>query len=265
MKQSLLLYKNNKHLIFQLVKRDILQRYRGSNLGLLWSFFTPLFMLIIYTYFFGFVFNNKWGGALSDNKYEFALVLFCGLLVFNFFSEIITKSPSLMVGNTNLVKKVVFPLEILPIVLTGSALFHMFVSIVILFIGVLIVGTVHWTIIFLPLVIFPVILLSLGFSWFLSSLGVFIRDISQFIGLVMQALMFMSPIFYPISVIPEKLRFIYYINPLTYVVEDVRRVVMWGVFPNWEFTLIGFLLSLMVYFLGFSWFIKTKGGFSDVL
>lgn len=265
MKQSLLLYKNNKHLLIQLIKRDILQRYRGSYLGLIWSFVTPLFMLIIYTYFFGFVFNNKWGETLNDNKFEFALVLFCGLLIFNFFSETITKSPSLMISNTNLVKKVVFPLEILPIVLTGSALFHMLISIVILFIGILIVGTVHWTVIFLPLVIFPIILLSLGFSWFLSSLGVFIRDISQFIGLAMQALMFMSPIFYPISIIPDSLRFIYYINPLTYVVEDVRRVMMWGLLPNWKFTIIGFLLSFSIYFLGFLWFKKTKGGFSDVL
>ncbi|MEK4519884.1 ABC transporter permease [Paenibacillus sp. FSL H8-0122] len=265
MRNFLTLIRQNRHLMKQLVKRDVLQRYKGSYLGILWSFVTPLFMLAIYTYFFGFVFNNRWGASASDNKFEFALVLFCGLIVFNFFSEVVTKSPTLMISNTNLVKKVVFPLEILSIVLMRSVLVHTIISIGILVVGLLFIGSLHWTIIFLPLVFLPIVLFATGFSWLLSSLGVFIRDITQLIGLVMQALMFLSPIFYPISIIPEKLRFLYYFNPLTYVVEDMRRILMWGQVPNWKFTILGLVLGSIVFALGFVWFRKTKGGFADVL
>lgn len=144
-----------------------------------------------------------------------------------------------MISNTNLVKKVVFPLEILSIVLMRSVLVHTIISIGILVVGLLLIGSLHWTIIFIPLVFLPIILFATGFSWLLSSLGVFIRDITQLIGLVMQALMFLSPIFYPISIIPEKLRFLYYFNPLTYVVEDMRRILMWGQVPDWKFTILG--------------------------
>ncbi|MGG3309168.1 ABC transporter permease [Paenibacillus lautus] len=265
MNYVLSIYKQNKHLINQLVKRDVLQRYRGSYLGVLWSFVTPLFMLAIYTYFFGFVFNNRWGESASDNKFEFALILFCGLIVFNFFSEVVTKSPTLMINNTNLVKRVVFPLEVLSIVLMRSAFVHTLISVLILVIGLIIIGSVHWTIIFLPIVLMPIVLFATGFSWFLSSLGVYIRDISQLIGLIMQALMFLSPIFYPITIIPENLRFVYYLNPLTYVVEDMRRILMWGQMPDWKFTILGLLLSIVIFFLGLIWFRKTKRGFADVL
>lgn len=265
MNYVLSIYKQNKHLINQLVKRDVLQRYRGSYLGVLWSFVTPLFMLAIYTYFFGFVFNNRWGESASDNKFEFALILFCGLIVFNFFSEVVTKSPTLMINNTNLVKKVVFPLEVLSIVLMRSAFVHTLISVLILVTGLIIIGSVHWTIVFLPLVLMPIVLFATGFSWFLSSLGVYIRDISQLIGLIMQALMFLSPIFYPISIIPENLRFVYYLNPLTYVVEDMRRILMWGQMPDWKFTILGIVLGIIIFFLGLVWFRKTKRGFADVL
>ncbi len=265
MKALFQLVMSNKHLINQLVKRDVQQRYKGSYLGILWSFITPLFMLAIYTYFFGFVFNNRWGGSGTDNKFEFALLLFCGLIIFNFFSEVVTKSPQLLISNTNLVKKVVFPLEILTIVLARSAFIHTLISMGILVIGLIFVGGIHWTIIFLPIVVLPIIFFALGASWFLASIGVFIRDISQFIGLFMQALMFLSPIFYPITSIPQSLRPIYYLNPLTYVVEDMRRILIWGQMPDWKFTLIGMVFGIVVLLLGFHWFRKTKGGFADVL
>lgn len=265
MKYLPLLLIKNRHLINQLVKRDVAQRYKGSFLGILWSFVTPLVMLSIYTFFFGFVFNNRWGGTVSDNKFEFAMVLFCGLIVFNFFSEVLTKSPTLIISNTNLVKKVIFPLEILTIVSMRSALIHTINSIVILIIGIAFIGSLHWTIILLPIVMLPIILFATGLSWFLSSLGVYVRDISQFIGLAMQALMFLSPIFYPISIIPANLRFFYYINPITYVVEDMRRILMWGQLPDWKFTFIGIVLGSLFFLAGFIWFRKTKGGFSDVL
>lgn len=265
MKYMLPLFRQNKHLMNQLVKRDVSQRYKGSYLGIVWSFATPLFMLAIYTFFFGFVFSNRWGASGSDNKFEFALVLFCGLIVFNFLSEVLTKSPSLIISNTNLVKKVVFPLEVLSVVLMRSALVHTLISIGILVIGLLIIGSIHWTIIFLPIVLLPIILVATGLSWFLSSLGVYVRDITQLIGLVVQALMFLSPIFYPISSIPANLRMIYYFNPLTYVVEDMRRILMWGQIPDWKFTVLGILLGSGVFLLGFIWFRKTKGGFADVL
>ncbi|OAB37727.1 sugar ABC transporter permease [Paenibacillus macquariensis subsp. defensor] len=265
MKHIFMLFSQNKHLMNQLVKRDISQRYKGSYLGIVWSFVTPLCMLAIYTFFFGFVFNNRWGASASDNKFEFALVLFCGLIVFNFVSEVLTKSPNLMISNTNLVKKVVFPLEVLSVVLMRSAFVHTLISIAILVIGLIFIGSIHWTIIFMPIVILPIILFTTGLSWFLSSLGVYVRDISQLIGLVMQALMFLSPIFYPISIIPANLRILYYFNPLTYVVEDMRRILMWGQVPDWKFTALGIFLGSVVFVLGFAWFRKTKGGFADVL
>ncbi|MCR8844848.1 ABC transporter permease [Paenibacillus sp. SC116] len=260
-----MLLKKHSHLIKQLTKRELLQRYQGSYLGMLWSFVTPLFMLMIYTYFFGFVFKTKWGASDSSSNLEFALILFCGLIVFNFFSEVVTKSPLLIVNNTNLVKKVVFPLQVLSIVQTQSALVHALISFVILLIGLLIMGVFHWTIIFLPIAFLPIVLVSLGLSWILSALGVFIRDIAQLVGIIVQALMFLSPIFYPISIIPENLHFIYYLNPITYVVEDLRRILIWGQLPDWSFLSLGILLGLVTLLIGHICFKRTKGGFADVL
>lgn len=225
---------NNRFLIYQLTLRDIQNRYKGSYLGVFWSFLTPVFMLTIYTFVFSVIFQARWG-VNTENKAEFALILFCGLIIYNIFSEAINRSTSLILLNVNYVKKVVFPLEILPVTVIGSALFNAVVSFLVLITGILIMtGTVQWTIVLLPLVILPLLFITLGICWFLCSLGVYLRDIGNFISIISTGLLFLSPIFYPITAIPENLQFLYYFNPITYVVEDARKVVMWGQLPNWN-------------------------------
>ncbi|TDF96203.1 ABC transporter permease [Paenibacillus piri] len=255
----------NRNIIKHFTKREIVGRYRGSYLGLLWSFLNPVIMLFIYTYFFSVVLNARWDTG-SDNKVEFALILFCGITTFNLFSEVVTRSPGLIVNNVNYVKKVVFPLEVLPVIALCSSFVHMIISLTILLVGLIILlGIINWTIIFIPLILIPIVLLTIGLGWFFSSLGVYLRDTSQFIGLGVQALMFLCPIFYPISIIPSNLKFIYSINPISYVVEDMRRVIIWGQYPNWEWLIIGTIIGFIISFLGYAWFQKTRGGFADVL
>ncbi|KJS15155.1 MAG: sugar ABC transporter permease [Peptococcaceae bacterium BRH_c4b] len=254
-----------RELIKQFAKRDVIVRYKGSYLGMLWTFLYPLFMLMVYSFVFSVIFKSRWGTEVN-NKLEFALILFCGLTTYNLFAECVTRAPGLILSNVNYVKKVVFPLEILPLVVAGSALVQAVISLLILVVGLIaVMGVFHWTIVFLPLVLLPLLLLILGFGWFLSSLGVYLRDIGQVVGIVVQALMFLSPIFYPVSVIPVELRPIYYLNPMSYVVEDMRRVIIWGQMPDWKWLVIGTIASALVAILGYVWFQKTRKGFADVL
>jgi lipopolysaccharide transport system permease protein len=256
---------SHKNLISQFTKREIISRYKGSYLGVLWSFVTPLLMLLIYTFVFSEIFKSKWSPS-SDSKLEFAFLVFCGLIIFNIFAEVITRAPSVVISNPNYVKKVIFPLEILPVVILLSSLFQSFISFMILLIGLyLYLGTLHWTVVLLPLVLVPIILLTIGLGWILASLGVFFRDIGQIIGLVVQATMLLSPIFYPISLIPSEFKLIYNLNPLTYVVEDTRRILVWGQLPQWGFLGVSFLIGALFFVIGYAWFQKTKGGFADVI
>jgi lipopolysaccharide transport system permease protein len=255
----------HKAVIKQFVERNIKGRYRGSYLGIFWSFLTPLFMLAVYTFVFSVVFEARWG-TNSGNKIEFALVLFCGLIVYNIFSEVLVGSTSIILNNVNLVKKVVFPLEIFPLVLLGTSLFHGAVSIIILTSGILLfMGSFHWTILFVPLVLLPVCFISLGIGWFLASLGVYIRDISQVMGILVTALMFLSPIFYPVTSVPEEIQLFFYFNPISYAVEDLRSIIIWGEYPNWTWLLIGSLIGIVIMYLGYLWFRKTRKGFADVI
>lgn len=254
-----------RELIVQFAKRDVIARYKGSYLGILWSFLTPLFMLTIYTFVFSEVFKARWGVG-TGSKAEFAMVLFCGLIAFNLFSECINRAPGLILNNANYVKKVVFPLEILPVSVLCSALVQAVISLIILVVGLgVLMGVIKWTIILVPVVLAPLMLFSLGISWFLTSLGVYLRDIGQFVGVITQALMFMTPIFYPVASIPEKYRVVFSVNPIYYIVEDMRSVIIWGQMPNWKWLLIGTLLGLLVFILGYAWFQKTRKGFADVL
>lgn len=255
----------NRGLVFAMIKRDVIGRYKGSVMGLMWSFINPLFMLAIYTYVFSGVFKARWHGG-TGSKTEFALVLFAGLLAFNLFSECISRAPALIVSNTNYVKKVVFPLDILPVVTLGAGLFHMLVSLLVWLIFYLIFfGVPHLTVLLLPVVILPLLLITMGFSWLLASLGVYLRDIAQFIGVVVTALLFLSPIFYPVSALPPKFQHLLLINPITVVVVQLRDVLMWGRNPNW-LVFGGYLvLSALIAWMGFAWFQKTRRGFADVL
>ena len=255
----------HRNLIIQMTKREIIGRYRGSMFGIAWSFFNPLIMLAVYTVVFSTVFQAKWGVG-SDSKTEFALVLFVGMIVHGVLAESMNNSPSLILRNVSYVKKVVFPLETLPWVVMGSTLFHAFISLVVWVLFYAVVNhSMQWTVVLLPLVLFPLIFFSLGVSWMLASLGVYIRDIGQMTGILTTILLFMSPIFYPASRLPEPYQTIIYINPLTFVIEQARDVLMWGNMPNFTGMVMAYLISLLVAWIGFAWFQKTRQGFADVL
>jgi len=255
-----------RELIGQFTKRQVLQRYRGSYLGLVWSFITPMAMLLVYTFVFSVVFKARWEGTVTGSHAEFALALFAGLIAFNVFSESITSAPGLIVNNPNYVKKVVFPLEILPVSVVGAALINSGFSLIVLLVGSLVItGQISWTLIFTPVMYLPLILLCLGLTWFLASLGVFIRDINQLMGVVVQILFFLTPIFYPISAIPGNIRLFLYVNPLTFIVSHFRRVILWGQMPDWGDFLVVTAGAFVVCMLGYVWFMKSKKTFADVL
>lgn len=255
----------NRRLIVDLIKREVVGRYKGSTLGLLWSFFNPVLMLAVYTFLFSVVFKARWLGG-SDSKVEFALVLFSGLLMFNLFAEVLNRAPGLILNNANYVKKVIFPLEILPVVTLGAAAFHMLVSLAVWLIFFLVFFSVpSWTALQVILIFVPLVLMTLGLAWLLASLGVYLRDVGQVIGLVTTVLMFLSPVFYPVAALPEKFRAIMYLNPLTYIIEDTRNVMIWGKSLDWFHWGSWTALSVLIAWLGFAWFQKTRKGFADVL
>lgn len=256
---------SNRRLIKTATKREVLGRYRGSTMGILWSLFNPLLMLSVYTFVFSDVLKAKWHVG-SDSKTEFALALFAGLMVFNLFSECINRAPSLILSNVNYVKKVVFPLEILPCVILNAALFHAAISLCV-WLGAYAIffGVPHVTALYLPLIIIPFLFFIAGLSWFLASLGTYLRDISQFIGVLTTMLMFLSPIFYPASAVPEASRYLLYLNPLTPVVEQTRAVLFAGVAPDFQMLGICWVAAIFIAWLGFAWFQKTRKGFADVL
>ena len=255
----------NRALIVTLVQREVLGRYRGSMLGMLWSFFNPIFMLAVYTFVFSMVFQARWS-TNSTSRAEFALILFAGLLIFNLFAECITRAPTLILSNASYVKKVVFPLEILPWVSFGAALFHACISFTVwCFFYLGIIGVPKITLLLFPLLLLPLTLQILGVSWFLASLGVYLRDVSQIIGIVTTTLMFLTPIFYPVSAIPESYRPLIYLNPLTFIVEQARDLLIFGKSPAWGALGLVTLGSALVAWLGFTWFQKTRKGFADVL
>ena len=254
-----------RELIFQLTKRDILGRYRGSYLGLAWSFLTPLLMLTIFTLVFGIIFQARWG-LENESRFHFALVLFCGLIVFNVFSECVTRAPGLVLNQPQYVKKIRFPLEILPVVVFLSAAVHAAASLLILLLGLWLgVGILNWTAVLFPLVILPLALLCLGLSWWLASMGVYFRDIGQIMGVATMAVLFLSPIFYPISSIPEWLQPFYQLNPLTLIIANARATLIWGDPPNWVHLSLGLAANLLIGLLGYAWFQRTRQGFADVL
>ncbi|MGZ8187227.1 MAG: ABC transporter permease [Methylosarcina sp.] len=255
----------NRRLIAVLIKREVVGRYRGSIMGILWSFLNPVFMLAVYTFVFSVVFKARWNSG-SESKTEFAVVLFAGLMVFNLFAECINRAPSLIQSNVNYVKKVIFPLEVLPWVAMGSSMFHSFVSLAVWFVFYLIyVGSPHINALFFPLVIIPLVLFTMGLSWLLASLGVYLRDIAQMIGMLTTTLLFLSPIFYPVSALPIEYQPLLLLNPLTPVIEQARDVLIWNKVPDWHFYTLYLLASGLIAWLGFAWFQKTRKGFADVL
>lgn len=257
--------RNNRELIIALTKREVAGRYRGSVMGLLWSFLYPLLMLAVYTFVFSVVFKSRWPSG-GGSKAEFALVLFTGLMVFSVFSECVNRAPGLVLNNINYVKKVVFPLEILPVVSLLSSSFHMLVS-TLVWTGFYLVyfGTPPITALLLPVVLAPLAFFTLGLTWMLASLGVYLRDVGQVVGVATTVLLFMSPVFYAIDSLPESYRPIMRANPLTATIEQARDVMIWGRGLDMGVWLVMLCVGVLVAWLGYAWFQGTRRGFADVL
>jgi lipopolysaccharide transport system permease protein len=256
---------DNRKLIWRLVKRDLQARYRGSMLGMAWTVLTPLFLLLVFTFVFSVVFQSRWNVEVTG-KGQFALILFCGLIIYQMFADCANRAPTLLLENVAYIKKVVFPLDTLAWVSVGGALVNFLISYVLLLIGQLVlIGTLHWTMIFLPLVLLPLMLFVVGSVWLLSSVGMYIRDLKQLVGVVVTMLMFLSPIFYPIQAIPEGFRIFIYLNPLAFMMEQLRAITLFGNVPN--IPGLALITGLMLAFFLFSgwWFNKVKKGFADVV
>jgi len=256
----------NRELIVQMTKREVIGRYRGSVMGLAWSFLHPVFMLMVYTFVFSIVFKARWGGGDEESRTQFALVLFVGMIVHGLFAEVLNRSPALILSNVNFVKKVIFPLEILPIVAMGATLFHSLASLSVLLAACLLInGSLQWTAVFLPLVLLPLALLTLGAAWVVASVGVFLRDIGQTIGMFTTVLLFLSPVFYPVTVLPEAIRPWFMLNPLAFIIEQAREVMIWGRMPNWAGLVVYLVVAGIMAWAGYVWFQKTRKWFADVL
>lgn len=256
----------NRHLIVQMTKREVVGRYKGSVMGLAWSFFNPVFMLTVYTFVFSVIFKSRWGPVGEESKTQFAVVLFVGMIVHGLFAEVLNRAPSLILSNVNYVKKVVFPLEILPVIAIGAALFHTTISLCVLLTAFAIFnGYMNWTVVFTPLILLPLVILTTGLAWMLASLGVFLRDVGQTIGIVTTILMFLAPVFYPVSALPEEFRPWLMANPLTFIIEQAREVLIWGRMPDFSGLGAYTVIAIATTWLGYVWFQKTRKGFADVL
>lgn len=258
---------HHRTLIWKLAGRDIVGRYRGSALGLVWSFVQPLLMLAVYTYVFGVILAVRWEDRLQDgSEIAFAVILFSGLLVHGLFTECFNRAPSLIPDNVNFVKKVIFPIEVLPYTVLLSALFHAAVSVGVLLIAHLVLNqTMAWTVLLLPVTLLPLLVMTIGITWLMASLGVFLRDIGQITSVLSTVMLFVSPIFFPIERMPEPLRDLVYLNPISVIVDAVRAVVLFGEMPNWTALGLYTVFALLIAQFGFWWFQRTRRGFADVL
>lgn len=256
----------NRSLILQMTVREVVGRYRGSLLGLAWSFFNPLLMLLVYTFVFTQVFHSKWGNVANAGKADFAIVLFVGMIVYALFADNVNRAPILIVSNANYVKRVVFPLEVLPVVGVCASLFHCVISLgVWLLAYLLLVGIPHATALLFPIVVLPFAVGILGVSWILASVGVFLRDVAQTTGIITTALMFLAPVFYSIDNVPPRFKSVVIANPATFIIEEAREVLVWGRLPDWYGLSLYTAVSLLVAWVGYWWFQKTRKGFADVL
>ena len=255
----------HRELILRLARHEIQARYRGSLLGTIWSVLIPLMMLAIYTLVFTFVFEAKFGG-LSGGRGEFALVLFAGLIVFNMLAECLNRAPGLMLENVSYIKKILFPLESLAWVMLLSALFNAAVSTAVLFVAYIVfLGLPPLTALLFPVALVPLVVLSLGVSWLLASLGVFLRDLRQFTPVLTTVLLFMSPIFYPREAVPGALQPFLRISPLAASIETARAVLFKAEWPHWWLLLLNLVLAWLFAWFGLWWFTKTRKGFADVV
>jgi lipopolysaccharide transport system permease protein len=258
-----------RDLVRQFTVREVMVRHKGTSLGILWAVIQPLLVLAIYTFIFGFVFKNRWNQLHGPDWANFPLNFFAGYLIYGVFSDCVNRSPSLITEHPNLVRKVVFPLEILPLTCIGAGLVYFAISLVLLVVVTAILTmSIPWTMVLFPLVLVPLVMLTLGISWFFASLGAFIRDFKQVVPVLSQLMFFVTPVFYDVSVIPEPYQSVIRMNPMTTIVQLGRKTLMWGQVPTpeeWLSLAVVTALGLAVMIAGYAWFTKSKRGLADVL
>lgn len=255
----------HRSLVWQLSKREVLGRYRGASFGLAWSVISPFLMLGVYAFAFGELMKSRWPHE-SGGDHPYAVILFAGLIIHGFFAECIMRASTLIVSNPNFVKRVVFPLDILPWPMVLSAFFHTCVNICVLMLLMLIIeGHLHVTMLFLPFIMLPLMLMTLGVSWFLAAFGVYFRDISQIMPVAATALLFLSSAIVPVKTLTPDLQTLFYLNPLTFFIDQTRAVALMGQMPNWGALILASAGGLLMAWLGHAWFMATQRGFADVL
>lgn len=251
-------------LVWSLAKRELTLRYKGSMLGVLWAVLTPLVMIAIFTFIFSGIFGARFG--TQGTVWDYALYLFCGLLPWNAFQESVQTSSTSIVEQANLVKRVVFPLEALPLAKTLAALVQQFIGTAVLLIAALLLhGPPSFTMLWLPVLIVPQLLFTLGAAWFIASLGVYVRDIVPGIGLALMIWLYLTPIIYPETAVPEKYRAIVNLNPFTPLVRCYRNILLDGTNPDAVGLLYFTGCAIVVFLAGYWWFARTRKGFADVI
>jgi lipopolysaccharide transport system permease protein len=251
-------------LIISLSRRELAARYRGSALGLIWAILTPVVMIAIFTIIFAGIFKAKFG--VNSSQWDYALYLFCGLLPWNAFQETLQLSANTIVSHANLVKRVVFPLETLPVSLALAAIANQLFGTAALILAVLILRhETNPTILFLPVLLIPQLIATLGAAWLLASLGVFVRDIVQGVTLLLMAWMYLTPIIYPESLVPDRYRTVINLNPFTALVRNYRRIILEGSTPDWRGLAYFGIFASVVFVFGYWWFARTRKNFADVI
>lgn len=257
----------HRELIVQFAMRDLQQKHRGTYLGLVWAGLTPLLMLAVYTVVFSTILKARLSGNPDEGPLEYGLLLYCGLMVLQIFTGPLGRSPGLIVSKKNFVKKIIFPLEILPVSVVLSTLMYSGIGLVLLLVAHFVLGgQLHATMLLFPIVLIPAVLLAVGVGWILSALGVFLRDIDEIVTTVVQRMLFLlTPVFWSIDIIPERFRPLVHLNPLASVVDGARRTLLQGEQPNWMVLGIWTVIALIVCQVGFAVFERLKRGFADVL
>ncbi|NLA67040.1 MAG: ABC transporter permease [Gammaproteobacteria bacterium] len=255
----------HRNLTRELVRNEILGRYRGATFGMLWSLMSPFLMLVVYTIAFGSILRGRWP-QVGETHAEFGLVIFVGIFVHGFFGECFTRAPRLMLENANYVKRVVFPLDILPWTMVLAGLFHLAMNVLVFcLLSFFVYRQLSPLVVLLPLVLAPLVLLTVAVSWVMASLGVYLRDIAQVAPVVSTALFFLSSAIIPVDAVPDQYQAVFRLNPLTFFIDQARAVALWGQQPDWAALGWAALGGLVAVFAAHAWFRRTSRGFADVL
>ena len=258
------LFSEHRGLIRSMVRRDLTNRYKGSVMGLAWAIIHPAVMIVIFTVIFSGIFSARFGA--EGGHLRFAVYMFCGMLPWIAFSDGVQRATMAMAENVNLVKRVIFPVEALPVNIALSALAQQLLGTIVLLAAALILQhKIHPTVALMPVLLVPQLLATVGLGWLMASLGVFIRDMPQFSQLVLSAWLYLTPIFYPEESVPAQYRWLINLNPMAPLIRSYRRILLEGASPDWRGLGITSIVAVVCFVLGYWWFERTKKAFADVL